>query len=158
MELGLLLALLGAAMSVFVAGIGSVLGVALVGQGAAGVCTEKPELFGKVLLLQALPGTQGIYGFIGAFFVLNQLGLLGSAPKTITMMQGWQFIAACIPVAFGGFISAIYQGKVSAAGLNLVAKNPDKAGSAIIFATMVETYAVLGLLATILLILGIKVA
>jgi V/A-type H+-transporting ATPase subunit K len=157
MELGLFLALLGAAMSVAVAGIGSILGVALVGQGAAGVCTEKPELFGKVLLLEVLPGTQGIYGFIGTFFVLNQLGLLGDAPKAITTIQGWQFFAACLPVAIGGLFSAIFQGKVAAAGLNLVAKNPDKAGNAIILSAMVETYAVLGLLATILLILGIKV-
>jgi V/A-type H+-transporting ATPase subunit K len=158
MELGLFLALLGAAMSVSIAGIGSILGVATVGQGAAGVCTEKPELFGKVLLLEVLPGTQGIYGFIGTFFVLNQLGLLGDTPKTITMMQGWQFFAACLPVAIGGLFSAIFQGKVSAAGLNLVAKNPNKSGNAIILSAMVETYAVLGLLATILLIMGIKVA
>ncbi|MFH1565003.1 MAG: V-type ATP synthase subunit K [bacterium] len=158
MELGLFLALAGAAMSVSIAGIGSILGVAMVGQGAAGVCTEKPELFGKVLLLEVLPGTQGIYGFIGTFFVLNQLGLLGDAPKTISVMQGWQFFIACLPVAIGGLISAIFQGKVSTAGLNLVAKNPDKSGNAIILSAMVETYAVLGLLATILLIMGIKVA
>lgn len=158
MEVGLFLALLGAAMSVVLAGVGSSIGVAIAGQGAAGVCTENPELFGKVLLLEVLPGTQGVYGFIGTFFVLNQLGLLGDAPKTITMMQGWQFFAACLPVAIGGLFSAIFQGKVSAAGLNLVAKNQDKVGNAIIFAVMVETYAVLGLLATILLIMGIKVA
>lgn len=157
MELGLFLALAGAAVSVIVTGIGSILGVAMVGQGAAGVCTEKPELFGKVLLLEVLPGTQGIYGFIGTFFVLNQLGLLGDTPKIINVMQGWQFFAACMPVTIGGLISAIFQGKVSFAGLNLVAKNPDKAGNAIILAAMVETYAVLGLLATILLIIGIKV-
>jgi V/A-type H+-transporting ATPase subunit K len=156
MELGIFFALLGASFAVLLTGYGSSKGVALVGQGAAGVCTEKPELFSKVLILQALPGSQGIYGFVGFFFVLNAIGLLGGTPKDVTTAQGLTFIAACLPVAICGLVSAIYQGKVAAAGLNLVAKNPDNLVSAIVLSAMVETFAVLGLLATILGIMAIK--
>lgn len=156
MELGIFFALLGAALAVALSGFGSSRGVGMVGQGAAGVCTEKPELFSKVLILQALPGSQGIYGFVGFFFVLNAIGLLGGVPKDVTTAQGLAFLVACLPVGITGMFSALYQGKVATAGLNLVSKNPDNLVSAIVLSAMVETFAVLGLLATILGIMAIK--
>ena len=64
MTLGLILAIIGAALAAILPGIGSAYGVQIGGQAAAGVTSEKPELFGKLLVLQALPGTQGIYGFL----------------------------------------------------------------------------------------------
>jgi V/A-type H+-transporting ATPase subunit K len=152
---GLALAILGAALSAGLAGTGSSLGVGIAGQAAAGVTTEDPSKFGKLLVLQALPGTQGIYGFIGAFFVLNMTKLLGGNPIDLTIDQGWQICFACLPVAIAGLFSGIYQGKVSASGCGSVAKRPETMGKAVILAAMVETYAILGLLATILLLLGI---
>lgn len=155
--LGLALALLGAAFSVVFAGIGSVIGVGRSGQAGAGVVSEEPEKFGKVLLLQALPSTQGIYGFIGTFWVIIKLGLLSGNVPIISWQTGLAIFAACLPVAFNGFLSGIFQGNVSVSGMNVVVKKPQDAGKAVIMAAMVETYAVLGLLATILLIQGIKI-
>jgi len=157
-ESGVVLAVAGAVIAVVLGGIGSIFGVALAGQAGTGVISEKPELFGKILLLQALPGTQGIYGFLGALLILINVGLIGGSPVAIDVSTGWQFFAAGIPVGLAGLISGIYQGKVSAAGLNSIAKNPANTGKAVIFAAMVETYAVLGLLVSVLLIFGIKVA
>ncbi|KPJ55149.1 permease [Parcubacteria bacterium DG_72] len=155
--LGLSLAVLGAALSVALAGVGSVIGVAKSGRAASGIVSEEPEKFGKALLLQALPSTQGIYGFIGAFWVIIKLGLLGGTAPMISWQTGLALCLACLPVAIGGLFSGIYQGTVSIAGMNIVAKKPQESGKGVILSAMVETYAVLGLLATILLVQGISI-
>jgi len=158
MTLGLALAIIGAALAVGLAGCGSSWGVGVAGQAASGVVSEDPEKFGKCLLLQALPGTQGIYGFLGAIMAIQKVGLLGGTVLPLTLDQGLQILFACIPVGLVGLISGYWQGKVSAAGMGIVAKKPQESGKPIIFAAMVETYAVLGLLTTILLLNGIKIA
>lgn len=155
--LGLALAVLGAALAVALAGIGSIIGVARSGRAASGIVAEEPEKFGKVLLLQALPSTQGIYGFIGAFWVILKLGLLGGEIPFISWETGLAICLACLPVALGGLFSGIFQGSVSISGMNIVAKKPQESGKGVILSAMVETYAVLGLLATILLIQGINI-
>ncbi len=152
---GLALAIAGASTAVFAGGLGSAIGVALVGETAAGVITEEPEKFGKLLLLEALPGTQGVYGFLGGFWVILQFGLLAGNGGALTPAQGMQIFFACLPVAFTGLVSAVFQGKVASAGVHIVAKKEEELGKAITLAAMVETYAVLGLLATILLLRGI---
>ena len=154
---GLSLAIMGAALAVGLAGSGSALGVGIAGQAAAGVVTEDPEKFGKVLLLQALPGTQGIYGFLAGFWVMLKVGLLGGTITALSPDVGLQILGACLPVGLVGLTSGIYQGKVAAAGIFLTAKRPEESGKGLILAAMVETYAVLGLLATILLLNGIQV-
>jgi V/A-type H+/Na+-transporting ATPase subunit K len=154
--IGLSLAVLGAVISVILGGIGSIIGVAKSGRAASGIVSEEPEKFGKVLLLQALPSTQGIYGFIGAFWVIIKLGLLSGSIPLISWQTGLSLALACLPVAIGGLLSGIYQGTVSVAGMNIVAKKPQESGKGVILAAMVETYAVLGLLATILLVQGIN--
>jgi V/A-type H+-transporting ATPase subunit K len=157
MDLGLILAISGAAAAAILAGIGSALGVRLVGEVAAGLISEDPEKFGKVLILQALPGTQGIYGFLGAVMVMQKIGLLSGNLLSVSPEVGLQIFLACLPVGLVGLISAILQAKVAAAGVNVVAKQPTEAGKPVILAAMVETYAILGLLVTILLLNGIKV-
>ena len=157
LESGMALAVMGAAIAAALGGIGSSIGVGLAGQSGTGVVSEKPELFGKILLLQALPGTQGIYGFLGALLILIQIGLIGGGGVAIDISTGWQFFGAGIPVGVAGMISGIHQGRVSAAGLNAVAKDPANTGKAVIMSAMVETYAVLGLLVSVLLIFGIQV-
>lgn len=155
---GVVIAIFGAAIAVFLGGIGSAVGVGIAGQAGAGTTTEKPELFGKILLLEALPGTQGIYGFLGGFLILIKLGLIGGGAAAIDVATGWQFFYAALPVGICGLFSGIFQGKVSASGMNIVAKDPASAGKAVILSAMVETYAVLGLLVTLLLVLtGIQV-
>lgn len=157
MGLGLILSILGAILAAVLAGIGSALSVKMVGEVASGLVSEDPEKFGKVLLLQALPGTQGIYGFLGAIMAMQKIGLLGGKILSISSETGWQILLACLPVGVIGLISALLQAKVAAAGVNVVAKKPGESGKPVIMAAMVETYAVLGLLVTILLLNGIKV-
>ena len=139
---GLALALFGAAFAVIFAGIGSAKGVGLVGQASAGALSEDSSLFGKVLILQLLPGTQGLYGFIIAIFVLIRTNVLSGTPVELTWQQGLLYLAACLPIAFGGLLSGIHQGKVAAAGVSLVAKKPDQSGRAITMASLVEFYAI----------------
>ena len=154
--LGIALAILGASLAVGLAGIGSALGIGIAGQAAAGVVAEDPDKFGKTLLLQALPGTQGIYGLLTAILVMTKVGLLGEA-MFIDPHVGYQILFACLAIALAGFVSGIYQGKVCASAMYLLAKRPDQVGKGIIYAAMVETYAVFGLLASLLLLNGIKV-
>ncbi|MBI3255422.1 MAG: V-type ATP synthase subunit K [Candidatus Andersenbacteria bacterium] len=155
MEYGLFLAIIGAALAAGVAGIGSILGVRTAGLASAGLVTEDPDKFGKVLLLTALPGSQGIYGFLAAIIIANKIGVLTGAPVALTAAHGWQILAAALPVAFTCLFSAIHQGKLAAAGVNIAAKQPDASGKGIILAAIAETYAVLGLLITILLVNGL---
>ncbi len=146
------IAIIGAAVAAIFAGLGSAKGVGLVGQASAGLLTEDPSKFGKALLLQALPGTQGIYGLITAFLILMKIGLFGEM-ATLTVAQGFYFLFAALPIAVVGYISAIHQAKVSAAGISLIAKRPDEVGKAITAAALVETYAIFALLVSLLPIL-----
>ncbi len=154
---GNFLALLGSALAVIIAGLGSAKGVAMVGQAGAGVVTEEPDKFGQTLLLQALPGTQGIYGLLTAFVILNKIGLVGGTPVDLTTGQGLLLLAAALPVAIVGYVSAIMQAKTAVSGVGIIAKRPGELAKAITFAAMVETYAVLALLGSILMIFGIRV-
>ena len=156
MALGLTVAILGGALAAILGGIGSAIGVGLAGQASSGVMSEDPEKFGSLLLLVALPGTQGIYGFLSAFLVILKLGLTTGTIVTLATDQGWQILVACLPVAFAGLVSGIHQGKVCASGVYMVAKQPKDLMKPVIMAALVETYAVLGLLITILLLNGIK--
>jgi len=151
------LAVCGAAVAVGLAGAGSALGMGAAGSAASGVVSEDPDKFGKALLFEALPGTQGIYGFLAGIMILQKIGLLGGEMIEISNGVGWQLLFAALPIALTGLFSGWMQGKVSAAGIGVVAKRPGEAGKAIILSAMVETYAVLGLLVTILLVTGIQV-
>ena len=154
---GEFLACLGAAMAA-IAGIGSGIGVGVAGEAAAGVVSEDPKKFGKVLLLQALPGTQGIYGLLVGFITLSKIGLLGGGVNMdMSMTQGLLYFAACIPIGIVGLISARYQGETAAASIGIVAKKPDQFGKAMLFPAMVETYAILALLISILSVTAIQV-
>ena len=145
-NMGVALALLGAAIAALFAGVGSAIGVGIAGQAAAGVVTEDPNKFSKVLVLQLLPGTQGIYGLLIAFITLTQIGIMGGSAL---------YLAACLPMGIVGWISGASQGKAAAASIGLVAKRPEQFGKAMIFPAMVETYAILALLISILSIFGI---
>ena len=153
-NMGVVLALLGAVLAALFAGIGSAIGVGIAGEAAAGVVTEDPNKFSKVLVLQLLPGTQGIYGLLIGFITLTQIGIMGGS-SDISVAQGFLYLAACLPMAFVGLYSAIKQGKAAVASIGLVAKKPDQFGKAMIFPAMVETYAILALLISILAIFGI---
>ena len=153
--MGLFYALLGAALAVGVAGVGSAKGVGIASEAAAGVVTEDPSKFGKLLVLQLLPGTQGLYGFIIALFVFIRTQLLSGTPAQLTWQQGLLYLAACLPIAIGGFFSAVHQGKVAAAGVSLIAKKPEQSGRAIAMASLVEFYAILPFLISFLAVVSV---
>jgi V/A-type H+/Na+-transporting ATPase subunit K len=147
---GMMLAMAGAALAAGLAGTGSAVGCGIAGQAASGVVAEDPEKFGRLLLLQALPGTQGIYGIVGMFLAINKIAALGAGDMSVG--QGWRVLFACLPLAITGLTSGISQGQVCGAACGLTAKRPEEMGKGMIFGVVVETYAVLGLLATILLL------
>ncbi len=155
MELGQIYAVLGAAITVILAGIGSILGVSMAGQSGAGVVADDPDKFGSVLLLQALPGTQGVYGFLIGFIVMIKINMFGFM-ESVSTEAGLQILGACLPMAIVGLISAIYQGKVASASIAMIGKRPETAGKGITLTVMVETYAVLALLASFLMVNGIQ--
>ena len=156
-QLGIVYALLGAAVAVFLAGAGSALGVGIAGQAAAGVMAEDPSKFAKVLILQLLPGTQGLYGLIIGFVTLSKIGLLGGGPVDVSVQTGLLILAACLPIGIVGLISGKSQGKTAAAAIGIVAKKPDQFGKAMLFPAMVETYAILALLISFLAVSAIQV-
>ena len=141
-------------MSTALAGIGSAWGVGLAGQAAAGVVAEDPDQFAKVLIPQLLPGTQGIYGLLVTFITLSQIGILGGTAVSDTH-TGLMYLLACLPIALVGLVSAYHQGRTSVASIGIVAKKPDQFGKAMLFPAMVETYAILALLVSILTITNI---
>lgn len=158
MTTGLVIAIIGAFFAATLPGIGSAYGVQIGGQAAAGVVSEKPELFGKLLVLQALPGTQGIYGFLTAVLIMVRTGLLSGNPVALNAYQGWAFFAAALPMAIVGLLSAISQGKAAVAAIHMTAKQPDSSAKGITMTALVETYAILALLVSVLLVfVGIPV-
>ncbi|NIA06684.1 MAG: V-type ATP synthase subunit K [Actinobacteria bacterium] len=153
METGLALAILGASLAALLAGIGSAVGIGISGRTASGVLSEEPDRYGQLFLLVVLPGTQGFYGFLGALLVMMKLQLFTGSIMPVTTAQGLQILFACLPVGLAGLVSAIHQGKVCAAGALMTAKRPELAFKAgVVYAVMVEMYALLGLLATLFLL------
>ena len=153
---GNVMALIGAAVA-SLAGIGSAIGIGVAGQAAAGVLAEDPKKFGKTLILQALPGTQGIYGLLMAFLIFIRIGLLGGGMMDLEMSQGLYILASSIPIGLVGIWSGIAQGKTAAAGIMLLGKRSDQMAKGIIYAAMVETYAIFALLISILMLFNLGI-
>jgi len=154
-NIGIVLALLGAALAALMAGIGSAIGVGKAGEAAAGVLSEDPSKFGKILVLQLLPGTQGIYGLLIAFLTMTKIGVL-AGDSNLSWQQGALYFCACLPIAIVGLVSAIAQAKASVASIGMVAKKPEQFGKAMILPAMVETYAILALLISLLAVSGVS--
>ncbi len=153
-QFGMGWAVTGAIFAAALGCVGSARGIRVAAGQAAGVMAEKPELFGKVLVLMALPGTQGFYGFIGAIFISLRINLLGGA-TAVPVGMGLALMAIGIGQGLAEWKSAVYQGETSAACINMVARRPEEAGRAIVLPALVETYAVVALLTAILLILWV---
>ncbi len=146
------IAAFGAAFAAIMACIGSARGVGIAGEASSGVLAEDPSKFTSCVILQALPGSQGIYGFVTAFMIFIKLNIFGGGAD-LTVSQGVYLFAAALPIAFTGFFSAIYQGKVAAAGINLIARRDGQLVKAITSAGLVETYAIFAFLVSLLPIL-----
>lgn len=156
--LGTILAYSGVAIAVAMAGAGSAKGVGYVGEAMSGVIAEDPDKFGQLLILEALPATQGIYGFIVGFIVMLNTGMLDGSITALSIGTGAYIFASCLPIAIVGLISGKCQGRVAAAGVSIVAKKPKEVSKAMVAAAMVETYAILALLISLLLIFNMKMA
>lgn len=153
---GLALALLGAGLAAVLSGVGSAKGTGIAGEAGAGLLCEDPSKFGKVMILQVIPGTQGLYGLVVWFFAVFRMGLLSGGAFDLTVTQGFQYLFACLPMALGGLFSAIAQGRVAASSINLLAKRPDDWAKGMVLCITVEFYAILSLLASMLMIINIS--
>lgn len=149
---GTAVALLGAALAVGLPCSGSATGVGMVGQAGAGAVSVDPGKFSRALVLQILPGTQGLYGLVIWFFALMKLGFFSGGLQQLSMEMGLKFFGACMPVAIGGLVFGMVQGRLCAGGLSLVAKKPNELSKSIILAIMMEFYAILALLASFLML------
>ena len=154
---GLAIGLLGAALAALLACIGSAKGTGIAGEAGAGLVSEDPSKFGKAMIMQVIPGTQRLYGFVICFLAQSQIfSAYHAAGDVMTVAQGMQYLGACLPIALGGLLSAIAQGKVAAASINILAKKPDDWSKGMIFCITVEFYAILCLLASFLMLNGLK--
>ena len=152
---GLAIGLLGAGLAACLAGAGSGVGTGIAGEAGAGLVSEDPSKFGKCMILQVVPGTQGLYGLVVWFFALIQMGMMDGSAANLTLNEGFRYFAACMPMALGGLLSAIAQGRVAAGSINILAKKPDDWSKGLILCGIVEFYAILSLLASMLMLLWI---
>ena len=155
MSLGLTLAVLGAAIAT-IAGVGSAIGVGIAGEAADGVMSGDKVSFGSTLVLQALPGTQGIYGMVIAILILTKIGILGGSLVNVSTTQGLAFLFAGVPIGVG-IVSGYTQGRAADAGMQLISKKDGALGNAIIYAVMVETYAILAFIISFLMYNGVQI-
>lgn len=153
--LGLIIALIGPALAVGMACIGSAKGTGIAGEAGAGLLSSDPSKFAKVMILQVIPGTQGLYGLVIWFYAILTMGLLEGTAADTTVLQGFQYLSACLPMAIGGYSSAIAQGRVAASSINLMAKQPEHWAKGVILCITVEFYAILCLLASFMMITNI---
>ena len=150
---GIGLAFLGAALAVGLCCVGSARGTGMTGEAAAGLLSTAPEHFSKCLILQVIPGTQGLYGLVIWFLALMKMGLFDGTVAELSIANGLLILAACLPMAIGGLLSAIAQGRVAAASVNIVAKNPNDWSKGMVLCIIVEFYAILSLLISFLMIM-----
>lgn len=151
--------ILGAAMAIIASCIGSVIGVGKAGLMAGGILSKDPSKFGGMLIIQLLPATQGLYGFLVAFFALIQMNIIGGGGIVdMSRTQGLAILGACLPVAIIGLISAIYQGKVVMAGMEMMVKQEKQLGRAVIMAVLVEIFAIFAFVVSLFAVLGVKIA
>lgn len=153
---GVIWALAGAVIAVVLSGIGSAIGVGRAGQASAGLLSKDPSKFGSVLLLQLLPATQGLYGFVIGFMVLINVGVMGT-PVALTKAAGISFFALCMPIAIVGLASAILQGMVAIGGINLVGKQDKQMGHAMTMAVLVEIFAIFAFIISFLGVMSLPV-
>jgi len=144
---------LAVGLAAVIPGLVSAMSVQMVGVAAAAVTAEDPKKWSKLFVLEVIPGTQGFYGFIAGMLLLIGSGLFGGTLKAGVV--GAAALVAMVPAIVQSF-TAYYQGKVCLAGVSAVAKRPEAFTPSVIYAVMVETYAILGFITSFLLLIGLK--
>lgn len=154
--LGIVLALIGAALATILAGIGSAKGVGMAAETGMGVLAEDSSKFGKILVLSLLPGTQGLYGFIVSVMIMLNIGALGGSIATdLDFIKGLLYLIASLPIAVGGLVSGMIQGRAATAAVGLLAKKSEDFSKGMVSTTLVEIYALLAFLVSLLSVLAI---
>lgn len=154
--LGIVFALAGVAAATILAGIGSAKGVGMAAEAGMGVLAEDSSKFGKLLVLELLPGTQGLYGFIVSVMIMLNIGALGGGIDAgMELSKGLLYFAASLPIAFGGLFSGIAQGRAATAAIGLIAKNGEDFSKGMVSTTLVEIYALLAFLVSLLSVLAL---
>ena len=143
----------GAALAAGLCCAGSGIGTGLAGTAGAGLLAEDPSQFSKCMILQVIPGTQGLYGLVIGFLALMKMGLFSGGLDDLTVATGLRILAACLPIAIGGLVTAIGQGKVAAASVGIVAKSPNDWSKGMVLCIIVEFYAILSLLVSFLILM-----
>lgn len=149
---GLMLSLLGAFVAVIMAGLGSSLGILSAGKKAAGVLAEKPSMFGSLVTMVVLPGSQGIYGLLIAIMILNKIGAMSGKLVELSLGNGLSFLIAGLIIGILGLVTAVLQSRVVVASIKGLAKEESIFGGAITMSVLIETYAIFGLLISIFVV------
>ena len=152
--MGMIFTILGIAIATVLAGIGSVKGVGAAAQASMGVLSEDSSMFGKMLVLTLLPGTQGLYGFIVGFLMLIYAGVLGGG-DVVTWQQGLAYLGASLAIGIGGLVSGIAQGRAAVAGIGLCAKDDKNFSKAMVSVTLVEIYALFAFIVSLLTVISV---
>ena len=152
---GAALGMLGAGLAVCLAGAGSARGTGIAGEAGTGLLSEDPSKFGKVMILQVIPGTQGLYGLVVGFMCLLRMGLLDGSYVDMSLIEGLRYLVACLPIAIGGGVGAVAQGRVAAGSINLLAKKPEDWSKGMVLCITVEFYAILSLLISLIMLISI---
>ncbi len=151
MDLSIALALSAVGVSVGLGAIGSSLGIGAVGQVSAGLLSREPKKFAQALILSALPSTQALYGLLYGFLI--QVGILGEGVKTFDTSVGWALLFSALPVGLACLGSGIGQGQIAAGGVKILAEKPENLTQAIVLAALAESFAVFGLVVSLLILL-----
>jgi len=151
---GQTLAFIGIFLSVGLCGIGSAKGVGIVGEAGAGLMTEDPAKFPQILVLQIIPSTNGIYGFVAAMIAMVKIDVFNGVTP-LDFGEGALVLAACLPIAFVGFLAAIAQARVVAGMVSVIAKRPEEMAKGIMVAAMVEFFPIIALLVSVMMIVSL---
>ena len=105
---GLAIALIGSGLAVGLSCVGSAKGTGIAGEAGTALLCEDPSAFGKVMILQVVPGTQGLYGFIVSVMIMLNIGALGGSIATdLDLAKGHLYLAASLPIALGGLTDGV---------------------------------------------------
>ena len=141
-----ILTIMGIALSVILAGIGSAKGGAMISKAATALISEQPEKFGQSLVLYMMSASQGLYGFIVGFLILNNLG------EGLTIWLGLRYFGAGAIMGFAGFFTAIEQSVAATAGIQVLAKKPEHSTKGLLYSAMIETYAIFALVISAMIV------
>jgi V/A-type H+/Na+-transporting ATPase subunit K len=148
-----MLTLIGVAISAGFGAVGSSLGVGAAARSAAGLLSKQPEKFPQVLALSALASTQSLYGLLFGFIILIQAGMLGGTPSVeVTESVAFGYIMAALPVGLACIASGWQQGVVAGAGVKILAEKPQNLSQAIVLSALIESFAIFGLVISLLIV------